>query len=121
MNIKKTIVPLAGTVLTYLATIPTLAHPVNGTEAWHHHGMGDGGWMAGGWMGGGMGWFGMIMMLVWVIILVVVPLAFLYWLFTRSGHRRKDDRAMQVLREQYARGEIDEDEFEERRSRLERE
>jgi putative membrane protein len=74
-------------------------------------GMGPG--MMGGW---GMGWFGMIFMLVfWV--LVIVGLVFLIkWLIQTTSSGKTDERtgpkAIDILKERYARGEISKEEFE---------
>lgn len=78
-----------------------------------------GNWHMGRWMMGdwGTGWFGMIFMfLFWG--LVIVGLVFLIkWLIQATGDRRHSDtntgsNAMEILRERYARGEINRDEFE---------
>jgi putative membrane protein len=82
-----------------------------------------GGDMMGGW-GGGWGWFGMIHMVLWwfLIILGIVVLA--KWLFggtggsTGGGTRALEDRALAILRERYARGEIDKAEYEARKQDL---
>ena len=77
-------------------------------RGWH---MGPG--MMGGW---GMGWFGGIfMMIFWVLVLV--GLVFLIkWLIQVTNRGRSDNgnhnRALDILKERYARGEIDTDEFE---------
>ncbi|MDH3321032.1 MAG: SHOCT domain-containing protein [Betaproteobacteria bacterium] len=73
-----------------------------------------------GWGGGwGWGWFGIVHMVLWwfLIILGIVVLA--KWLFGgRSGHASGEDRALSILRERYARGEIDKTEFEARKRDL---
>lgn len=76
-----------------------------------------------GW-GGGWGWsiFGLVHMVLWwfLIILGIVVLA--KWLFGSSsggGSRiSTEDRALAILRERYARGEIDKTEFEARKRDL---
>ncbi|MFW5975408.1 MAG: SHOCT domain-containing protein [Desulfosalsimonas sp.] len=77
--------------------------------------------MMGGW--GIMGWFGGIFMLV-VWVLVIVGLVFLIkWLVqaTRTGTGASSgdsSGALNILRERYARGEIDKAEFEEKKKDL---
>ena len=74
-------------------------------------GMGPG--MMGNW---GMGWFGMILMMIfWV--LVIVGLVFLVkWLIQSAGGgkaaQQTESRALEILKERYARGEIEKAEFE---------
>ena len=77
-------------------------------RSWH---MGPG--MMGGW---GMGWFGGIfMMIFWVLVLV--GLVFLIkWLIQTTNRVKSDagnsNRALEILKERYARGEIDTTQFE---------
>lgn len=70
-----------------------------------------------GWMG--FGWIAMI--LFWVVI-VVGGVALVRWLGMRSDGsgdmRRKTP--LDILQERYARGEIERDEYEQKRSDLER-
>ncbi len=63
-----------------------------------------------GWMFGG----GLVMLLVWL-----VPIALLIWLVSswvrRSTPDSTDKTALDILKERYARGEIGQDEFEQKR------
>jgi putative membrane protein len=72
-----------------------------------------------GWGGGwGWGWFGIVHMVLWwfLIILGIVVLA--KWLFGGGGRSAESDRALMILRERYARGEIDKQEFDARKRDL---
>jgi len=58
------------------------------------------------------------MLLFWVGVAVLIM-----WAVRNGGNsagRDRPDRALEVLKERYARGEIDDDEFRSRRSELER-
>jgi putative membrane protein len=73
-----------------------------------------------GWGGGwGWGWFGLIHMVLWwfLIILGIVVLA--KWLFGGAARQGSPERrALEILAERYARGEIDKKEFEEKKRDL---
>ncbi len=89
--------------------------------------MWDGGYGGyGGWAGHyGMGYgFGWIFMVLFWILLIVGIVAIIKWAFS-SGHGpthvlppSPQRTAHDILKERYARGEIDKDEFEERRRTL---
>ncbi len=74
-------------------------------------------------MGSGLGWIGMLLF----IALVVVGIIYLLRELDRGRGgggtslkgRPDDDAALRVLRERYARGEIDREEFEDRKRGLE--
>lgn len=71
----------------------------------------------GWWMWGAGGAVMMLMMLVfWGLVIAGVVLG-IRWV---AGHGRQDrpDRALDILRERYARGDIDKEEFEARRRDL---
>ena len=93
-------------------TGPAVAH--GGDDGSHHH---------DGWMGthGNWGWIGMGGMLVWGLVLIGIPALILYAIATRSGGGdTASDDALSVLQQRYARGEIDDEEFETRRRQLQR-
>jgi putative membrane protein len=99
----------------------TLLVAATGTAAAHGNGgysgggvMGSGGW---GLFGGAMGLWG----LLWMGLLLAVPLFVVYSLLRReTDEAAGDERPLSVLRERYARGELSDEEFERRRSRLDR-
>jgi len=73
-----------------------------------------------GWGGGwGWGWFGMVHMVLWWLLLVLGIVVLAKWVFGSSGGRgATEDRALSLLRERYARGEIDKEEFDKRKRDL---
>ena len=100
---------LAGMTTTTLLMLPTMAAYANGEHLeGGHHGM------MSGW--GGM-ILGPIMMIVVVAAIVALVVVLLRWLGMGgdSGSRKK---ALSILEERFARGEIDKEEFEERRHTL---
>jgi len=81
-----------------------------------HDGMWNGGHMTG-WSG--WGWGMMLFGLLWMALLVALPISLVYWLATRAqSDGSTEDGALAVLQERYARGEIDDEEFDRRRARL---
>lgn len=92
---------------------PTLA-AANPGENWQ----GGYGHMMGG---GGYGMLvGMVMMLVfWGIIIALIVFAVKWFNDNQDGNRGKRD-ALAILRERFASGEIDEEEFDSRRKALEK-
>jgi len=81
---------------------------------WH---MGPG--MMGGW---GMGWFGGIFMIAFWILILVGLVFFVRWLIQSTSRNRAignvESRAIDILKERYAKGEIDKDEFDSKRKDL---
>ena len=101
----------AGTIIT-LASLPsgtTEAFAQSGQyEGWH---MGPG--MMGEW---GMGWFGGIFMIIFWILVLVGLVFVIRWLVQSTSKKGDTDQhrsqAMDILKERYARGEIDRAQFE---------
>lgn len=92
--------------------------------------MGYFGHMMGGYGGYGGGFFGVgiVFMLIFWILLILGIAAFLKW---AAGHKKlggccghdkekSADSALEVLRQRYARGEIDKNKFEEMKKDLEK-
>ena len=98
-----------------LSTLPGDAFAQWGGYEWGH-GPGMMGW------GYGMGWFGMIIMAAFWIAVIVGIVFLIRWLviFTRTeGHKADpEDSALGILKRRYARGEINKDEFEEKKRDL---
>jgi putative membrane protein len=84
------------------------------------------GGMGPGMMGWGMGggWFGFIFMILFWVVIIAAVVAFIRWL-VKSGSssnpnppEQRQDSALEILRKRYARGEIDGEEFEQRKRAL---
>ena len=103
---------LAGTLLAIGS--PALAQEEEGYRyAYAHpHMMGDWGW-------GGM-IFGPVLGLLYIAVIAVVIVMVVRWLGGEGGARAapRSRVAIQILEERFARGEIDKDEFEERKRLL---
>ena len=77
--------------------------------------------MWGDMMGWGSGWglFGILHMLLWWVLIILGIVVLARWVFGGApGRRPSEDRALAILRERYARGEIDKAEFEARKGDL---
>lgn len=70
-----------------------------------------------GWMGGIWGLGMMFMMLIfWAVVITAIVLG-VRWL-ANQGKENRGDSALEILRQRYARGDIDKEEFETRRKDL---
>lgn len=71
--------------------------------------------------GGGCGWgFGMVGMVLWWVLTALGIALLVKWLVAGApgGRRGTGHRTLEILRERYARGEIDKQEFEDRKRDL---
>ena len=109
-NIKSLRLNITITLLFFIAFMPwsdALAQWGN-NQGWH---------MGPGMMGGmGMGWFGGIFMIVFWILILVGLVFFIKWLIQSTSRGQAGggggNRALEILKERYARGEIDKAEYE---------
>jgi putative membrane protein len=90
---------------------------IPGSDARAQWGNNQGWHMGPGMMGaGGMGWFGGVFMIVFWILILVGLVFFIKWLIQSTGSGRaggsSSNRALEILKERYARGDIDKAEFE---------
>ena len=109
--------PLVRTLLLIIAVVllvPFLAMLV----AWPMMGMWGGGHM---WDANGPAGFGFLALLLWLLPLVLIAgVGYLLYRAMVNTEQTGDDRALEELRIAYARGDISDEEFETRRSRLQR-
>ena len=115
MNGRSVLRSALGALAGLAITVPALAG--TGRQGyWDHHGM---------MWGGGSGWFlGPLMMLLFLVVAVVVVVLVVRWLGGPGGgvsgaSGPSGKSALRILEERFARGEIDEEEFRERKRALE--
>jgi putative membrane protein len=113
----------------FLATGMAAAIALLPALAWAQARSGDGpgsfyGWHDGGMMGGMMMGGGLIMMILFIAVIAVVVVLVVKWI-GGPGHSHRPGatgptggEALDILRERFARGEIDAAEFEERKRLL---
>jgi putative membrane protein len=94
------------------------------TPAWPQWG---GGYSMHPWgMMGGMGWMGLIFNLAFWILLIIALILLIKWLLQSTKPPEKQDhtaqdspsRALEILKERYAKGEIEREEFEQKKKDL---
>ena len=111
----KTALIIGGVILAIVLIVPTIIGAVTGWQ-----GYGYGGMMGPGMMGGfGMGW----MSIFWIVVLGLIIWAVVAaargtgW-SGNSDSGNRSESALGILKRRYARGEINKEEFEERKKDL---
>jgi len=93
------------------ATLAVVAAPASAlaasTDGYYTHGMGAAGWI-----------FGPLMMILMIALIVGAVVLVLRWSGVGGDVDSRRSRALDILNERFARGEIDKTEFEERRRAL---
>ena len=71
--------------------------------------------MMGSFYGGGLGWVGMVFGFIFFILVVIGIIFLIVWLVKKSNNpgveNRIGSKALEVLKERYAKGEITKDQF----------
>lgn len=113
--LKHALFPIATTLLALFTASP----------AWSQWGSGYN--MHPWGMMGGMGWMGLIFNLAFWILLLVALILVIKWLLqsTKGSEQarpeplaKSGDKALEILKERYAKGEIDREEFEQKKKDL---
>ena len=70
--------------------------------------------------GYGFGLIGAIIEVIWWVIIIAIIIFSFRWVIKQSHHWRKDRTPLEILKERYAKGDIDREEYEDMKKELEK-
>lgn len=108
-NLLRIILIILAVIILFPLLMMVFAVPLMGMMGW---------WWGGGMAGGLSPLWGVGMLLVWLVVLVGIGYLLYRSVVGRVEPSMTNDPALEELRLAYARGELTQEEFEERRSRL---
>ncbi|WP_126664287.1 SHOCT domain-containing protein [Haloterrigena salifodinae] len=111
-SLIRTLLIVIAAILLIPALMMALVMPMMGVWGGGHM------WNGGMWGGTGATWMWLLMSIV--PLLVILGLGYLLYSAVRQSGSRRTDPALEELRTAYARGDLTDEEFEERRERLRR-
>lgn len=84
-------------------------HMMGNMMGWNSFGMG---------MGAGWGWLGLIFMILFWVLIIIGLVALIRWLTNQGRDKTRRKSSLDILEERYAKGEIDKEEFKEKKKDL---
>lgn len=102
----------------FIFALPSFLITGKSYAQWRGYGWHDGPGMMGGW---GMGWFGPIFMIAFWGLVIIALVLLIRWLVQgsrRGSHDNGSSKALEILKERYARGEIEREEFEQKKQHI---
>ncbi|WP_222913279.1 SHOCT domain-containing protein [Natrinema sp. SYSU A 869] len=112
-SLVRTLLIVIAAILLLPVLMMALAIPMMGVWGGGHM------WNGGMWDGTGAAWMWLLMSII--PLLVILGLGYLLYSAVRQSSVQRTDPALEELRAAYARGDLTDEEFEERRERLRRE
>lgn len=93
----------------FLVLLPSLAGAYYEDDLFEYHmNMGNFGFFGGG----------IFMILLWILIIIGIVYLFKYLLESGKNSEKEGDRAIEILKERYVKGEINKEEFEQKKKEL---
>ncbi|MFC6719010.1 SHOCT domain-containing protein [Natrialbaceae archaeon GCM10025810] len=110
-SVIRTLLTVIAGILLLPFLVMAIAMPMMGVWGWGHMG-------SGAWGDTGAAWMWVLMSVV--PLAVVLGIGYLLYRAVRQSGTQRTDAALEELRSAYARGDLTDEEFEERRERLRR-